>query len=176
MIDLTNWVVAFAKENLANERAWDVRYNLMEFSKEIFKEEFKQIEDDVTAASGEKDFFPSLRKKLQDAKWKFINHIATLASEAVDIIQRNGLEPEDFKYNGSPGYSFFTKLLNLNSVDGFKEPSDTVLSKLPDRSFIILLEFNKLGFATLNSKTIFFDFCNNDFIYTMSKSRGRDNK
>ena len=58
--DLTNWVVAFAKENLDNERAWDVRYSLMEFSKEIFKEEFKEIEDDVTNQTREEDFFPSL--------------------------------------------------------------------------------------------------------------------
>ena len=130
--DLTNWVVAYAKENLVHERAWDVRYGLMEFSKEIFKEEFKQIEDEVAKASAEKDFFPSLRKKLQETKWKFINRTTTLASEAVDIIKQNGLELEDFKYNNSPGYSFFLKLLNLNGVDDFKEPTDTVVNKLSD--------------------------------------------
>ena len=38
---LTNWVVEFAQENLMSDRAWDVRGSLLDFSKEIFSEEFK---------------------------------------------------------------------------------------------------------------------------------------
>ena len=47
---LTRWVVEFAKENLENDRAWDVRASLMEFAKEIFREEFKVIEEQVRLA------------------------------------------------------------------------------------------------------------------------------
>ena len=36
--ELTDWVVDFAKENLENERSWDVRYSLIEFAREIFRE------------------------------------------------------------------------------------------------------------------------------------------
>ena len=38
--DLTKWVVEFANENLENERAWDIRNSLIEFSREIFKEDY----------------------------------------------------------------------------------------------------------------------------------------
>lgn len=130
--DLTKWVVDFAKVNLANERAWDVRYNLLDFSKEIFREEFKQIEDEVIKKTAEKDYFHSLLKTLQETKWAFVRYITSRAKAAHEIIVQNGLEPEDFKYQYSPGYSFFAKLINLNSIADFTEPTATVKEKLAD--------------------------------------------
>jgi ATP-dependent exoDNAse (exonuclease V) beta subunit len=130
--ELTRWVVDFAKENLANERAWDVRYSLLEFSNEIFREEFKQIEDDVLSRTEEKNYFPSLLSKLQKTKWSFISHVARRAAEGLELILQNGLQPEDFKYNGSPGYSFFRKLTNLNKVAKFEEPKITITRDLRD--------------------------------------------
>lgn len=130
--DLTKWVVDFALANLASERAWDVRYNLIEFSKEIFKEEFKQIEEEVIRQTSEKDYFPSLLEKLQQTKWAFIKYITSRANEGFDIINANSLVPDDFKYNYSPGYAFFEKLSRLNSVSGFEQPTKTVIENLPD--------------------------------------------
>jgi ATP-dependent exoDNAse (exonuclease V) beta subunit len=124
--------VEFALANLAEERAWDVRYNLIEFSKEIFKEEFKQIEEEVIRQTSDKDYFKELLGKLRETKWSFIKYVTSRAREGFDVIKENSLEPEDFKYNYSPGYSFFEKLVHLNSVSDFKEPTDTVTGKLSD--------------------------------------------
>jgi ATP-dependent helicase/nuclease subunit A len=60
--ELTDWVVDFAKENLENERSWDVRYSLIDFAREIFREEFKGIEDVVSKTTAGKDFFTRLRE------------------------------------------------------------------------------------------------------------------
>jgi ATP-dependent exoDNAse (exonuclease V) beta subunit len=130
--ELTRWVVDFAKENLANERAWDVRYSLLEFSNEIFREEFKRIEDDVISRTEDKNYFPSLLSKLQKTKWSFVNHVARRSAEGLDLIVQNGLQPEDFKYNGSPGYSFFRKLTDLDKVSKFTEPGVTIMRDLRD--------------------------------------------
>src|SRR5687767_5904162 len=51
--ELTDWVVEFARENLENERAWDVRYSLIEFSREIFREEFKTVEEEITRTTSQ---------------------------------------------------------------------------------------------------------------------------
>ncbi|MBK7651647.1 MAG: hypothetical protein IPJ20_14215 [Flammeovirgaceae bacterium] len=40
---LTKWVVEFANENLANERAWDVRSSLISFSEEILKRSIRRL-------------------------------------------------------------------------------------------------------------------------------------
>lgn len=47
---LTDWVVKFANQELENERAWDVRTSLLEFSKQIFRDEFKDIEGELSKA------------------------------------------------------------------------------------------------------------------------------
>src|SRR5688500_7479179 len=63
---LTDWVVEFAKDNLENDRAWDVRYSLIEFAKEIFREEFKSIEETVTVTTSGEGYF----KNLKDTLWR----------------------------------------------------------------------------------------------------------
>ncbi len=57
--ELTDWVVDFARENLENERAWDVRQSLIAFAGEIFREEFKAIEDDLVGHTRPR-LFPQL--------------------------------------------------------------------------------------------------------------------
>src|SRR5690606_11386240 len=55
--ELTDWVVKFARENLENERPWDVRYSLIAFAAEIFREEFKEVEGVVNSITADKGFF-----------------------------------------------------------------------------------------------------------------------
>src|SRR6478736_9362707 len=71
--DLTKWVVDFANENLENERAWDIRKSLIEFSNEIFREEFKEIEDKVDKTTSQKDFFVNQLAALQKKRYEFVN-------------------------------------------------------------------------------------------------------
>jgi len=65
--DLTRWVVELALQNLENDKSWDMRSSLAEFSNEIFREEFRRL----NRASGNKRktriffqrlFVPSRRK------------------------------------------------------------------------------------------------------------------
>ena len=128
--ELTGWVVEFAKENLENERAWDVRQNLREFAEQIFREEFKVIEDDLYKKSSEKDFFRLLLKQLQDVKWSFVKYVEARASEGLEIIANNSFSPDDFKYAGGAGYKFFKKLTKLKGVHDFEEPGVQVTRDL----------------------------------------------
>jgi ATP-dependent exoDNAse (exonuclease V) beta subunit len=118
--ELTDWVVEFARENLENEKAWDVRYSLVDFSREIFKEEFKTIEDEVVATTKQKDFFKDLMHVLREKKFSFLNFIKAKANEGVALMHQHGLSRRDFKYSGGP-YSFLVKLSKLNSVSDFKD-------------------------------------------------------
>jgi ATP-dependent helicase/nuclease subunit A len=120
--ELTEWVVEFARDNLENERAWDVRLNLREFSEQIFKEEFKAIEDDLFIKTKSPDFFRNLLKDIQEKKWSFIKFVVKRASEGLALIHQQGLEVGDFKYSGGAGYKFFNNLKGLKSVAKFEEP------------------------------------------------------
>lgn len=118
--ELTDWVVDFAKENLENERAWDVRYSLIDFAREIFREEFKEIEDDLLSHTRSPGFFKDLMQLLRSTRSKFINHIRNRSTEALSLIHEHGLQASDFKYAGGP-YNFFRKASRITSVKDFDE-------------------------------------------------------
>ncbi|HEX6225522.1 MAG TPA: UvrD-helicase domain-containing protein, partial [Chryseolinea sp.] len=108
--ELTEWVVDFAKENLKNERAWDVRLNLIEFAKEIFRDEFKDIEEEVMQQTGDRSFFKRFREKLVAEKNKFLTAIEEPAKRALNIIREAGWDITDINYGkGSGLFTFFEK-------------------------------------------------------------------
>jgi ATP-dependent helicase/nuclease subunit A len=125
--ELTDWVVEFAKENLENERAWDVRFNLIEFAKEIFREEFKAIEDNVNKTTSARGFFKSLRESLWKQKNFFLSKVAKPASEILDDIEKNNWTADDFYFGKGSG--LFTLLRNFKeekNVSKIKPPGERV--------------------------------------------------
>lgn len=129
--ELTKWVVDFAKENLENDRAWDVRYSLQAFAQQIFREEFKAIEDELIATTSKENFFQDLLVQLRKEKFGFINFIKAKCKEALTIIHANGLQSSDFKYGGGP-YKFFQKIGRITRVKDFDEKEK---GKRPEKEY-----------------------------------------
>lgn len=119
--NLTRWLVDFANENLENDRAWDVRSSLIQFSQEIFSENFKAIEQELHATASKKNFFDQLMAELRKHKFEFQNFVKSNAREAVEIIQRNGLVKEDFKYAAGGVYGYFINLTKIAKVNDYSE-------------------------------------------------------
>ncbi len=128
--ELTDWVVDFAKENLENERAWDVRYSLIEFAREIFREEFKAIEDQVTAIGTRPGYFKTLKNQLWQAKNSFLTSVSRPAQEALDIIKAKGWSADDFSYGKQSGLiTFFATYAFEKNLSRFsKGPGERIRS------------------------------------------------
>ncbi len=125
--ELTDWVVEFAKENLENERAWDVRYSLIEFAREIFREEFKLIEDDVNLITSQKGFFRNLKETLWKVKTQFTAEVSRYATEALHIINSNGWTADDFSYGKNSGLiTFFKTFASEKNVSRIKSPGERI--------------------------------------------------
>lgn len=118
--NLTRWLVDFANENLENDRAWDVRESLIAFSKEIFSEPFKQIEDDLHQVASQKDFFPNLIANLRKQRNEFVREINARAAKCVSVIESNNLVDADFKWSRGGVYSFLRKKAVITSAKGFE--------------------------------------------------------
>ncbi|MCK6617591.1 MAG: UvrD-helicase domain-containing protein [Cyclobacteriaceae bacterium] len=128
--DLKRWVVEFAIKKLESDQSWDMRKGLVEFSKELLKEDFRRIEEDFIAKTSDRKVLKDLLTELNKIRAAFINRVSNLAQTGFDAIKRNGLTKEDFWYGAA--YGFFQKYIELNSVDGFKEPSKRVMEDLQD--------------------------------------------
>ncbi len=127
--ELTDWVVEFAKENLENERAWDVRLNLREFAEQIFREEFKVIEDDVIKETNDHNFFKELKSKLWQTKNAFIGKVSKPALEALKIMEEKGWDPSEISFGKNSGLiTFFKMFAAEKKLKEFKEPSERMRS------------------------------------------------
>ncbi len=125
--ELTDWVVEFARENLENERAWDVRSSLIAFAAEIFREEFKDIEGEVIKATADRSYFTMLRTQLRQEKRAFLDEIAPLAKDALAIMKSLGLAISDISYGKNSGlYGFLEKYAHEKNLKEFGPPGDRI--------------------------------------------------
>jgi ATP-dependent helicase/nuclease subunit A len=125
--ELTDWVVEFAKENLENERAWDVRSSLIEFASEIFREEFKDIEEDVLRATSDRIYFHDLRKSLLKERDFFINTGERLAKRALAIMAEEGWKDVDVKFGKTSGlWGFLERYAYGKTIKTDLEPSQRI--------------------------------------------------
>lgn len=132
--DLTDWVVEFAKENLENERAWDVRFSLIEFAKEIFREEFKAIEDQLTQTTSDVSVFRKIRDKLWSTKNFFIEQVSGPAKEFLAILESNQFTIDDFSYGKTSGLlGFFTQFAFEKNLSKYKPIGGRVLNHFNGR-------------------------------------------
>ncbi len=130
---LTRWVIDFAKENLENDRPWDVRSSLIDFAREIFREEFRAIEDELMRSTDAPDYFKNLQHDLRKECFGFTGTIKKYAEEALAIIKTNGWTENDFKYSGG-AYNFLVKMSEVNSVKELEDEKG--IGKRPRKEYL----------------------------------------
>lgn len=125
--ELTDWVVEFAKDNLENERSWDVRGSLREFAQQIFREEFKVIEDDVIKETNDHAFFGNLKQKLWQTKNSFLSKVSEPALTALQIIRDKGWDYTELYYGENSGlFKFLRTFSNEKNLTKFSEPGNRI--------------------------------------------------
>jgi ATP-dependent helicase/nuclease subunit A len=124
---LTDWVVEFARENLENERSWDVRNSLLDFSREIFREEFKAVEDQVRKSTADPNYFKNLKQRLNEVRAKFLAGISQPAKSALAVISAQEWTISDLNYGKGSGILTFLELCaGLKRVKDLREPGPRV--------------------------------------------------
>ncbi|HQQ98642.1 MAG TPA: UvrD-helicase domain-containing protein, partial [Cyclobacteriaceae bacterium] len=98
--ELTRWIVRFANENLENDKTWDFRKSLLAFSNEIFREEFRIIEDDIRKQSDDPKFFADVQQELIKIVRTFQSRVAEPANVILQTIRDRGWHDADLKWNG----------------------------------------------------------------------------
>ena len=124
---ITQWVVDYARDNLENEKAYDVREGLIKFAEEIFKDEFKAIEKQLTLDTADEQFFPRLKDTLWKIKSAFLKNISKPASEIMQLVEENGWSFDSFKYKSRGGLlTFLSTCAYLKWVKGIPSPGPRI--------------------------------------------------
>ena len=125
--ELTELLVAFAREKTLDDRSWDISRELMDMARLLLNEnhslELKKI-------SGKRfSDFKRLKKDLKRENSQIEDQLAQLGSEGLAEIESRGLGPKDFFYGRLP--KFFDQLINDLSKISF-EPDSTLGKNLEE--------------------------------------------
>lgn len=94
---LLQWLTQLAEERIEQSESWNMRKNIAELGKEIFKENFQYKAEETSRKLHDRDFLNDYKKELRKIKTDFEQKIKNKASEALQIIAINGLTTEHFK-------------------------------------------------------------------------------
>lgn len=95
---LLQWLTSYAEERIEQSENWNIRRNIMELGKEIFKESYQHKAADTNQKLHEREFLTNYRKSLRELKIGFETKVKQTATDAMNIMARNGLTHDDFAY------------------------------------------------------------------------------
>lgn len=95
---LLQWLTAYAEERIEQSENWNMRSNIMDLGKEIFKESYQHKAEDTNRKLHEREFLSNYRKSLRDIKTTFEAKVKQTATDGLNVMARNGLTHEDFAY------------------------------------------------------------------------------
>ena len=98
---LLQWLTSYAEEKIEQSENWNMRGNIMELGKEIFKESYQHKAEDTNRKLHEREFLSNYRKSLREIKTGFENKVKQTATDGLNIMARNGLTHEDFSYKST---------------------------------------------------------------------------
>lgn len=125
-LSLRKWYFTKINEKIRLGKKWDIEEDILKFSKQLNKEKFKEIEDELFNSIDEKSL-EEFKEKLN--KWckEIENNIQDKAKVLLKLIKDNGYNINDFK-GGSRGIANgITKLLDNNYDVYFKGNLDKVI-------------------------------------------------
>lgn len=96
--DLTEWVVEFSRGRLMDGDNWNVEAALKNFSREIFKEQFKEVEDKILRSENIQDDNRHMLEFLREEENKYISFMRSRAQQAMKVLEEHGISVNDFNY------------------------------------------------------------------------------
>jgi ATP-dependent exoDNAse (exonuclease V) beta subunit len=118
---LLSWLTQFAEYLIDKGESWNIRNGISDLGGEIFREEFKSLNDSSLKLFSDKDFLNSYRSHLHSIISSADKHFRDSGAKAEQIINSYNLTVSEF-YNKNKGPAGF--LLKIKTT-GFTEPTAT---------------------------------------------------
>jgi len=107
---LKNWIIDFSINKLEDKGKWDVRRDILAFTEELMKDDFKVIEHALNREISDYDKLKVFKNKLNQITAKFENTLEGISKSAFKLIESKGLSLDDFSGKGRSAPNFFNKI------------------------------------------------------------------
>jgi ATP-dependent exoDNAse (exonuclease V) beta subunit len=109
-IALKNWVIDFSINKLEDKGKWDVRRDILSFTEELMKDDFKVIENALNTEIDSYDKLKVFKEKLNKIMAQFENTLDGISKKAFELIENRGLAIDDFSRGRTGALNFFNKI------------------------------------------------------------------
>ena len=93
---LLQWMTRFAEERVEQSESWNIRKNITDLGKEIFKENYQHKADETNAKLHNRDFLKQYLDKIRQVKNDFEKEVKNTADETLRFLELHGMMPEYF--------------------------------------------------------------------------------
>jgi ATP-dependent helicase/nuclease subunit A len=107
---LRKWLSEFADQKVMEGRHWNLKTDILGFSREIFKEKFRESSDELMRHLEDRSNINKYIIELNKYRYGLENRLKGLGEKAMKIIADNGLEINDFYYKDKGPAGFLDKL------------------------------------------------------------------
>ena len=106
------WILDYIKENIADDKSWNVIGQIKNFGKNIFKDYYKDNADRINECMDQEGFFEGFVQKMRKRRNDAQRYFQKTADTFFDSLAENNLTIDDFQNKGRGICSYFNKLKN----------------------------------------------------------------
>ena len=104
------WIIDYIKENIEDDKSWNVIGQIKDFGRTIFRDYYKCESDNLKERFKTPDFFKDYTSAIQDIKKNARDRMTQYAETFFDTLAENGLTPDSLSNKQRGIASYFKKL------------------------------------------------------------------
>lgn len=106
------WIMDYIKENIADDKSWNVIGQIKSFGEHIFRDYYKEHADELSKRMEEEGFFEAFKDKMKDTRNQAKEQFEEIAASFFDALEEEGYSADDLNNKTRGIWSYFNKLRN----------------------------------------------------------------
>lgn len=106
------WIMEYIKENIADDKGWNVIGQIKSFGEHIFRDYYKENADKLSERMDEEGFFEGFKEKMKNIKKKAKEQFDEIAASFFDALEEGGYSADDLSGKTRGIWSYFNKIKN----------------------------------------------------------------
>lgn len=106
------WIMDYIKENIADDKSWNVIGQIKSFGEHIFRDYYKEHADELSKRMEEEGFFEAFKDKMKDTRNQAKEQFEEIAASFFDALEEEGYSADDLNNKKRGIWSYFNKLRN----------------------------------------------------------------
>ena len=115
--ELLKWILGYIKENIDDDKNWNVIGHIKSFGENIFREFYKTNSKRLNLLLHEEGFFDEYTKRIRSIRDEAAKAMGEAAERFFEALQTRGLTVDDLSYGKSGPAAYFLKMQNAQYDD-----------------------------------------------------------